>query len=300
MISIIIPSRNERFLAQTVSDLLRNGGDIEVIVVLDGYWPDPPLAEDRRLKILHRGRAHGMRDGINSAAAIARGEYLMKCDAHCAFAEGYDTALAADCEDNWVVIPRRYSLDAENWKRADKECIDSMHYFWPFEHPEDLGLHGRPWLSRGRARREVAIDEDVTFQGSCWFMHRSHWGRVGPLQEQGYETFMGEPQELGLRTQLGPWRGKVIVNKKTWYAHLHKGKTYGRMYSMSGSERQRGNAFSFDFWWNNRWEGRANDLSYVIEKFWPHPGWPEDWYNYRNVPGTDKMLRAEVADGQHG
>ena len=42
MLSVIIPSRNEVFLQQTIDDVLRNAvGEIEVIAVLDGYWPEP-------------------------------------------------------------------------------------------------------------------------------------------------------------------------------------------------------------------------------------------------------------------
>jgi len=281
--SIIIPSRNERFLTQTVADLLSKGGDIEVLVVLDGYWPVEMPAPDRRLHFLHWGKPHGMRANINAAAAIARGEYLMKCDAHCMFGEGYDEILQADCADNWIVIPRRYSLDAEAWRPTDKEPIDAMHYFYPYAHPDDLGLHGRPWMQRGRERKEILLDEDVTFQGSCWFMRRSHWERIGPMQEHGYETFMGEPQELGFKTQLGPWHGAIMRNKKTWYAHLHKGRTYGRMYHMSQSERVRGNAYSFDFWWSNRWVERAHDIEWLIDRFWPHPGWPENWKEIKHA-----------------
>lgn len=282
-VSIIIPSRNERFLTPTINDLIAKAtGDIEVIVVLDGYWPQPPgllpLPEHPKLKVIHFGKARGMRAGINAAASIATGTYLMKCDAHCMFAEGYDEVLQADCADNWIVIPRRHSLDAENWKYAEKEPIDSMHYFYPFLHPDDLGLHGRPWYQRGRERKEHLIDEDMTFQGSCWFMQAEHFHkRVGGMDERGYETFMGEPQEIGFKTQLGPWKGAIMRNKKTSYAHLHKGKTYGRMYSMSQSERVRGNAYSFDFWWNNRWTERVRDLEWLIDRFWPVPGWPEDW-----------------------
>lgn len=279
-LSVIIPARNERFLGQTVADLLAHGGDIEILAVLDGYWPDPPLPDDKRLVVLHRGRALGMRAGINAAAAIARGEWMMKTDAHCAFGVGYDEILQADCADNWIVIPRRYSLDAENWTIADKEPVDSMYYFWPWAHPDELGLHGRPWNERARARKHIPIDEDMTFQGSCWFMHRRHWDRLGGMSEVGYETFMGEPQELGLKTQLGPWAGAIMRNKSTWFAHLHKGKTYGRMYSFTKSERDRGNAYSFDFWWNNRWAERVHDLEWLIERFWPLPGWPDNWREY--------------------
>lgn len=276
-VSVIIPARNERFLSQTIADLLAHGGDIEVIAILDGYWPDPPIPDQPRLTLVHFAQPRGMRAGINFAASIARGQYLMKCDAHCLFGEGYDEILQADCADNWIVIPRRYSLDAENWCCAPKEPIDAMHYFYPYAHPDDLGLHGRPWMQRARERKDHLIDEDMTFQGSCWFMHRDHWNRVGPMDERGYETFMGEPQEIGFKTQLGPWQGAIMRNKKAYYAHLHKGKTYGRMYSMSQSERVRGNAYSFDFWWNNRWTERVRDLEWLIDRFWPVPGWPEDW-----------------------
>ena len=276
-VSVLIPSRTEKFLPQTVTDILQKGGDVEVIVVLDGYW-EASLPDDKRLHIIHRGAARGMRDGINSAVAIAKGEYLMKVDAHCMFGEGFDEILQADCADNWIVIPRRYSLDAENWKCNDKEPIDSMHYFYPYAHPDDLGLHGRPWMERARARKDVLIDEDITFQGSCWFMTRKHWDRnIVSLSEIGYETFMGEPQEIGFKTQLGDCEGKVMVNKKTWYAHLHKGKTYGRMYYMANSERKRGNDYSFDYWWNNRWTERKHDIEWLIDRFHPMPGWADDW-----------------------
>jgi len=282
-LSVIIPSRNEKFLPQTIDDIFTKAtGEIEVICVLDGYWPNPPLKEYPNLITIHRSTPKGMRAGINAAAAITRGKYLMKCDAHCLFAEGFDSVLTADCADNWIVIPRRYSLDAENWQRRDdKEPIDAMHYFWPYEHPDDLGLHGRPWMERSRDRKHILIDEDVTFQGSCWFMHAEHFHkRLGGLSEVGYETFMAEPQEIGFKTQLGPWDGAIMRNKKTWYAHLHKGKTYGRMYSFSQSERVRGNAYSFDFWWYNRWTERAHDLEWLVDRFWPHPGWPDNWRDY--------------------
>jgi glycosyltransferase involved in cell wall biosynthesis len=281
---VIIPSRNERFLPQTVNDIFaKAAGDLEVIIVLDGYWPVDEanqflLADRPNLIIIHHSVAQGMRAAINSAAAIAKGQYLLKCDAHCMFGEGFDEILTSECEDNWIVIPRRLSLDAEKWEPRMKEPIDSEYLFYPYEHPDDLGLHARPWYERGRQRKDILIDEDVSFQGSCWLMTNDHFHkRLGGVSEVGYETFMGEPQEIGFKTQLGPWKGAIMRNKKTWYAHLHKGKQWGRMYYMSSAERYRGNAYSFDFWWNDRWDERARDLDWLIEHFWPMPGWPDDW-----------------------
>ena len=90
-VSVIIPSRNEQFMPQTVEDILAKAtGDIEVIVILDGYWPDPILPDHQNLILVHHGKPKGMRASINAGAAVATGDYLMKCDAHCMFGEGFD------------------------------------------------------------------------------------------------------------------------------------------------------------------------------------------------------------------
>ena len=225
-VSIIIPSRNETFLQQTVTDLLSKGSDIQVIVVLDGYWSDPPLLPDNSLIQLHRGKSMGMRAAINGAAAIAKGKYLMKCDAHCMFAEGYDEVLKADCDDNWVVIPRRYSLDAENWCIEQNGKVRDYHYLC-YPDPNkgaDQGMHGVEWWARCKERSDPKydIDDEMSSQGSCWFMTKTHFDdHLHGLSEYGYGSFGQEFQEIGNKTWLGG--GAVKINKKTFYAHLHKG-----------------------------------------------------------------------------
>ena len=53
-LSVIIPSAGERFLPETLEDVYANArGDVEAIVVLDGYWPDPPLQDYPDLKVIH-------------------------------------------------------------------------------------------------------------------------------------------------------------------------------------------------------------------------------------------------------
>ena len=109
-LSVIIPSAGERFLPETLAGVYDNArGDVEAIVVLDGYWPDPPLQDYPGLKVIHNKTQNGLRAGINAAAAVATGKYLMKIDAHVLFAEGYDEVLKADCEPNWVAVPVSYT-----------------------------------------------------------------------------------------------------------------------------------------------------------------------------------------------
>src|SRR3990167_6732652 len=117
MVSVIVPSRNEKYLYKTIQDLMAKAkGSIQIIAVLDGYWPNiEEIINGPKVIYLHFSKTRGMRNAINSAVAIAQGDYILKCDAHCMFDEGYDVKLQADCEDNWIVIPRRYALDPEKW-----------------------------------------------------------------------------------------------------------------------------------------------------------------------------------------
>jgi glycosyltransferase involved in cell wall biosynthesis len=278
-VSVLIPSRNERYLDATVRDVLAKArGDVEVIVNLDGYWPAPALPADPRLHIIHRGAARGMRPGINAAAAVSRGDYLMKLDAHCLLAEGFDEILKADCADNWIVVPRRHRLDPEKWdlQPTTKPPIDAHFLSYPLERPDDwsCGLHGDVWPARTRARADVLIDDEMSSQGSCWFTSRKWWDRMlGPMEVHNYGQFVQEFQELGNKTWLGG--GEVKVNKKTFYAHWHKGQA-GRGYAVSKNEHRAGHDFCNRWWMLDLWPERLHDLRWLIEKFWPVPTWPED------------------------
>jgi hypothetical protein len=96
-------------------------------------------------------------------------------------------------------------------------------------------------------------------------MSRARWNWLGELQEEGYGTFTQEPIELALKTWLGG--GKVMVNKKTWYAHKHRkfGRTTANL--TSSEEVVNGNKYSKDFWVNNRWDKRIHNLDWLPKRF---------------------------------
>lgn len=289
-VSIIVPARNEIYLQQTISDLLsKAAGDIEVIAILDGYWPVPVIKEDPRLILIHRER-RGMRASINAGVAIAKGKYIMKIDAHCIVSPGYDEILKKNCDSDWIVIPRRYSVEMDAWEvRRHRPFVDYEYLSYPYRYSE-LRHKGGPqmcgmvWDERINSRINVLIDENMTFQGSCWFMPKEFFDRrIVKMDETGYGTFVCEAQELGLKVWLGG--GKTIVNKFCWYAHLWKGEPYrkrytelfGKTYSRVGwDERKIGNKFTIDYWLNNQWEGRIHDFDWLIDRFWPVPSWPEE------------------------
>lgn len=266
LVSIIIPARNEQYLGKTVEDLLAKAtGEIEIIAVLDGYWPDPKLPDNNRLILIHRGTPLGMRAAINSAAAIARGKYLLKCDAHCMFAQGFDQILKDDYQENCVVIPRRYALDAENWQIADnpKYPIDYMYL--------SADLHGEPWNEKNKdpQLKEKLIDETMSAQGSCWFMSKDYFNTLELLDEGNYGTFYNEFQEIGLKCWLSG--GRVLTNKKTWHAHLHKSE--GRGYSLGGAQAEKGASYTMRWLTNTAWHKQTLPFNWLVEHFSPVPGW---------------------------
>ena len=283
-VSIIIPARKEPYIRETLRDVMGNAvGDIEVILVLDGDVPDYELPEDKRLRVYYNSKPMGLRPCLNAAIDVAKGKYILKVDAHCTIGEGWDKILKADCEDNWIVVPRRYWFDAPTWSITDRPLVDAMRYPYPFKPVYRPRLTCRPWPERAEEYEDEMLITDMGYQGSMWFMQREHWHRIGGMNpDDGYGTFGEEPQELGLKTQLGPWEGEVMRNKKTWYAHWSKPMEHwhtdpGEAGRVPTNEFHAANDWAFQYWWNNRWEERLHDFEWLIDKFWPIPKWPDNW-----------------------
>lgn len=282
MISIVIPSRNERFLLKTTLDLLAKAeGEIQVIVVLDGCLTEQ--VDDPRVTYIHFPEPRGMRPAINSAVAASHGRFIMKIDAHCMVDQGFDVKLAADCSENTVVIPRRKRLDADNWRLLDaqKQDVDYEFLSCPATSSDwrGDGLRGRPWNQRSAERinrNEYLIDETMSFQGSCWIMRRAYFDFLDLMDDTHYASFGGEAQEIGLKAWLSG--GRVLTNKKTWYAHLHKGREHGRGYYVAKKEKERSRKFVHRWFSNSSgWTKQTLPLSWLVKRFSPVPSWPVDW-----------------------
>ena len=104
-LSILIPARNEMFLQRTIEDILEHiEADTEIIAVLDGKWADPPVKDHERVTLLHHPESIGQRAATNDAAHLAQAKYVMKVDAHCSFAQGFDRIMLEDMNDNWTCL----------------------------------------------------------------------------------------------------------------------------------------------------------------------------------------------------
>jgi len=161
-----------------------------------------------------------MREAINAGVRVARGEYIMRTDEHCAFAKGFDEAMTSVCQDNWIMTATRYFLDPKEWKIMDhKEVVIT----------EKLGIQtvknskkftGKRWHELDKKYENTDIVESMAMQGSCWVMPRTWWDKViKELQTEGYGPLLQDSHEMVFKT----WKagGHLMVNKKTWFAHKH-------------------------------------------------------------------------------
>jgi glycosyltransferase involved in cell wall biosynthesis len=277
-LSIIIPSRNERFLQQTIKDVLRNvTGEIELFAMLNDHTEPLVEIDDERVKYRRLKSENGetlKRQCINQAVEEANGKYIMWLDAHCLIAKGMDEQLIKDHHDDWVQIPRRNRLDAEKWclqTQVDKRPpIDYEYTMFPLKF-DPHGLHGFKWDERTLTKWDIPIDETMHFQGSCVFMTKEYFKYLGLMQIEGYSGWGQEAEEVSFKVRRAG--GKVITNKNTYYAHLHKGPKYGRMYYMSRESMRACNRFSYQHWVH---DNKDLFIKY-IEQFYPLPGWENNW-----------------------
>jgi glycosyltransferase involved in cell wall biosynthesis len=268
MVSIVIPSRNEPYLRKTIQDLLvKSSGQIEIIAILDGYWPTiAEFVTDPRVTYIHYSTPRGMRNAINAGVRIAKGEYILKCDAHVMFDKGYDLVLPEFCEKDWVVVPRRYALDPEKWEKTSnpKYPVDYMYL--------SNDYHGIIWdeMNKDDENNVKVYDDLMSSQGSCWFMRKDYYNELHLMDEASFGTFASEFQEVGLKCWLTG--GRVIVNKKTWYAHWHKTETRG--YTLDKVDGQKAQE-RVDLWMSGKWSvpNQKHDIKWLVERFAPVPTW---------------------------
>ncbi len=300
-LSVLIPARCEQFLARTIQDLLEHlEGDTEIIAVLDGAWADPPIADHPRVHLVYHSQSIGQRAATNEAARLSSARFVMKCDAHCAFDQGFDVKLMADCEADWTVIPRMYNLHVFDWQckkcgnrtyqgpRPDKcaQCDNTVDFervmvwqprlsrktdFARFDHE----LHFQYWGSYGkRPEAQGDIADVMCFVGACWMMRRErYWELDGCDEEHG--SWGQQGVEMACKSWLSG--GRVVVNKKTWFAHLFRTQPgFGFPYPNPGIEKAR--QYSRRLWSLDApdrmvWSRAVRPLSWLIEKFAPVPDW---------------------------
>lgn len=305
-LSILIPAKNEEFLTKTVEDILSNiEGNTEVIVVLDGYEIDlPALPDDPRVRIINHSESKGQRASTNEACRLSEAKYIMKVDAHCAFDKGFDVKMMAEMRDDWTMVPVMRNLHVFNWVCPDghsryqspsgpcKACLPdgtecgkptAKDVVWIAKtNPESTSYcfdqephfqYFRDFKKRPEGKGDLT--ETMSLQGSCFMVTRDKYWELN-LSDESFGSWGSQGIEVAVKTWLSG--GRVVVNHKTWYAHMFRtqGGDFGFPYENPGSKVHHAKKTVRELFFDNKWEKQIHPLSWLLEKFWPVPGWTED------------------------
>jgi len=301
-LSILIPSRNEAFLLNTINDILANRrAKTEIIVVFDGAWPVEPIPDHPDVTLIYHPESIGQRAACNEAARVATAKYVMKVDAHCSFDEGFDVKLLADMQDDWTMVPVMRNLHVFDWvcgqcgnhtyqgqtpascpkcentteftkeiiwrakpsPQSKSYCFDSTPHFQYF------GEYSKCPEGQGD------LTETMSLQGSCFLMTRDKYFELG-MNDENFGSWGSQGIEVACKTWLSG--GRVIVSHKTWYAHLFRtqGGDFGFPYDLPRAQQEHAQTMVKDMFFNNKWEKQVKPLSWLVEKFWPVRGWTEN------------------------
>ena len=276
-VSIIIPARGEdgHNLNRTLDSIYQNAtGEIEVIVGFDGE-PFTSVGNRENFKAIHFPSVVGIKTNINAMAAMATGKYIYKSDAHCSFGKGFDEILQADMEDDWIVMPRFYVLNGEAWEWQDERFYDYFYLCCPFTDPKGFRFKaGGHWPERTAEGLDTLIDETPQIHGSGWFISKDHYFDLGGFPNIDPYGHAQEPIWLALKNWLAG--GRVMVNKKTWYAHLHQ-QGNKRGYRMDHAQEVTSYDLAANYWVGDKWAERKHDFMWFVDKFMPMPSWPDNW-----------------------
>lgn len=316
-LAVIIPARNEAFLQNTIDDILSHiEADTEVIPILDGYRPDPPLKQDPRVRAIYHPTPIGQRAGVNEGVAFTDARFVQKLDAHCAVDQGFDRKLMepylnGEIGEDVTTIPRMYNLHVFDWQCVacgdrqyqgpKPEKCPKCHSAGPFNQilvwkPRlsrrtdfarfDRELHFQYWRDyEKRPEAQGDIADVMSSVGASFFMTKKRFVEIEGLDERH-----GSWGQFGTEISCKSWLsgGRQVVNKRTWFSHLFRTQPgFGFPYSNPGVGAR---AYSQDLWRNRRWAKDIRGLPWLIDKFKPIPDWHE---NAVEVPAVLKESKVK-------
>jgi hypothetical protein len=125
---------------------------------------------------------------------------------------------------------------------------------------------------------ETGLTETMSLQGSCFMLTREKYWELN-ICDESIGSWGSQGIEVACKTWLSG--GKVVVNHKTWYAHMFRtqGGDFSFPYDNPGSKVQNAKKVVRELFYDNKWKGQIYPLSWLIEKFWPVKGWEEDAFN---------------------
>ena len=313
-LSVIIVGRNEEFLAKTVAEVFeKRRGKTEVIVVCDVVLPDPPIPPHPDATLIFNQAPVGQRAATNMGAKISTAKYIMKLDAHCALDEGFDVKMMESMQDNWTMIPVMRNLHAFDWVCPEghrryqgpsgpcKDCgkATMKDVVWIAKtNPQsiaycfDRDMHFQYQNDYGK-KQTGDITETMSIQGSCFMVTRERYFALDICSE----VFSGWGQQ-GVEVACKTWLsgGRVVVNRKTWYAHMFRtqGGDFGFPYENPQSKINENRQKTKELFRDDNWPGAIHKFQWLIDKFNP-PGWEKRGLTKGAIFYSDSQLSEKIA-----
>lgn len=311
-LSILIPARNEMFISNTVNDILLNKrGKTEIIIGLDGAWAEPGIVAHPDVRIVYVAQSIGQRAMTNKLAKLSKAKYVAKCDAHCAYDEGFDVKLmdAMKGHDDWTVVPTMRNLHAFDWKcmqcgkrtyqgptpttnKAFDKCADcgnadinkfKRKVLWHAKpspqsksycfDPEPHFQYFKDFNKRVEGRGDVT--PSMSLQGSFFMLTREKYWELNICDEQ-FGSWGSQGIEVACKTWLTG--GQVMCVQTTWYAHMFRtqGGDFSFPYQQHQSKVNEAKAKAKTLFFESKIEGQKYPLSWLVEKFWPVYKWTDE------------------------
>lgn len=299
-LSILIPSRNEMFLKRTVDDLLDNiEADTEILIGLDGKWSDPGIPQHPRVNIIYYPEPIGQRAMTNQLCKLSRAKYVAKVDAHCSFDKGFDRKMIEGMQeagDDVAMAPTMRNLHAFDWVCANghrryqgpsgncTECGESTirEMVWKPRHGTSncsFCFDSKPHFQyfkdfSHRPEGKGDLTESMSLQGSFFMLTRAKYWELD-ICEEAFGSWGSQGIEVACKLWLSG--GKVMVNHKTWYAHMFRtqGGDFSFPYEQKQSQVDNAKNYARQLFFEGRWPKAKRPLSWLVKRFAPVPGWEQ-------------------------
>ena len=299
-LSVLIPARQEDMLDRTLQDLMENiEADTEVIVVLDGWTPEPSLkTQDNRITLIYNPEPKGQRAATNQAAKLAKGKYVMKSDAHVAFDKGFDRKMLdgfKELGDNVTMIPVLKNLWAYDWVCENghrryqgkvlagcPECNAKEHQdiHWTvkphgrFTFTFDKTMHFQYDGAQAKKPESLAqgqYRETMSIQGSCFMLTKERYFALDICSEE-FHSWGQQGVEVACKTWLSG--GRVISNLNTWYAHMFRTNNFGGFpYHNPEDKIDENRELSRELFQRNKWPLAIHSFQWLLDRFKPTVYW---------------------------
>ena len=182
------------------------------------------------------------------------------------------------CGNRWYQgqSPTKCQIRINHRKHKDNPKCDSKDFvrkivFRPNPNPSTFQMAFDEDLKfqYSRARQKIVkgdIVETMSLLGACFMLTRQKYWDLN-ICDEAHGSWGQQGTEVACKTWLSG--GKLMCNKKTWFAHMFRtqGGDFSFPYKITNREIERARQYSKDMWYNNKWPKAVHKLDWLFNKF---------------------------------